>query len=92
MIWIYKVQEKNFVAADVASLTQLKDAAHNQWIWVDIFDPNEKELEILAELLGNEPELVEKFKDLMNKPLDIKVDSYEFCNYVLGLMKNKLII
>lgn len=81
MIWIYKVQEKNFVAADVASLTQLKDAAHNQWIWVDIFDPNEKELEILAELLGNEPELVEKFKDLMDKPLDIKVDSYEFCNY-----------
>ena len=81
MIWIYTVQGKDFVAADVASLTQLKDVASSQWVWVDVFDPDEKELEILAELLGNEPELVEKFKELMDKPLDIKVDSYEFCNY-----------
>ncbi len=75
------MQGKDFVAADVASLTQLKDVASSQWVWVDVFDPDEKELEILAELLGNEPELVEKFKELMDKPLDIKVDSYEFCNY-----------
>ena len=72
---------KDFVAADVTSFTQLKDVSRNQWVWVDVFNPSEKELEILAELLGNEPELVEKFNEMMDKPLDIKVDGYEFCNY-----------
>jgi Mg2+ and Co2+ transporter CorA len=81
MIWIYSVQGKDFVAADLTSLTQLRNVARNQWVWIDIFDPNEKELEILAELIGNEPELVEKFKDLMARPLDIKVEGHEFCNY-----------
>ena len=81
MIWIYAVEGKDFVATDVASLTQLRDIASSKWVWVDIFHPNEKELEILAELFGNEPELVEKFKDMMDKPLDVKVDGYEFCNY-----------
>jgi len=75
------VKGKDFVAADVTSFTQLKDVSRNQWVWVDVFNPSEKELEILAELLGNEPELVEKFNEMMDKPLDIKVDGYEFCNY-----------
>ena len=81
MIWIYTVQGKDFVAVDVVSLTQLKDVASKQWVWVDVFHPNEKELEILAELLGNETELIENFKDMMDKPLDLKVDGYAFCNY-----------
>lgn len=81
MIWIYTVEGKDFVAIDVTSLTQLRDIASNHWVWVDMFQPSEKELEILSELLGNEPELVEKFKDLMDNPLDVKVDHFEFCNY-----------
>ncbi len=81
MIWIYAVEGKDFVAIDVTSLTQLRDIASTKWVWVDVFHPNEKELEILAELLGNEPELVEKFKDLMDNPLDVNVDGFEFCNY-----------
>ena len=72
---------KDFVAADVTSLTQLMEVARSQWVWVDIFAPNEKELEILAALIGNEPELVEKFKGLMARPLDLKVEGHEFCNY-----------
>ncbi len=54
MIWMYTVQGKDFVATDVTSLTQLRDVASNQWVWVDIFDPSEKELEIMTELIGNE--------------------------------------
>jgi len=64
MIWMYTVQGKDFVATDVTSLTQLMDIANNQWVWVDIYDPNEKERKILTELIGNEPEIVEKFKKI----------------------------
>lgn len=81
MIWIYTVEGKDFVAIDVTSLTQFRDVAANHWVWVDMFQPSEKELEIFSELLGNEPDLVEKFKDLMDNPLDVNVDSFEFCNY-----------
>ena len=81
MIWLYSVQEKDFIAIDIMSLTQLKELSESKWVWIDIFDPSEKELEILSELIGNEPKVVEKFKDLMSQPLDIQVDGYEFFDY-----------
>ena len=81
MIWIYTVKGKEFVAVDVTSLTQLMDVARNQWVWVDIFNPDEKELEILSELIGNKPKIVAKFKKIMNKPLDIHAKDCIFCNY-----------
>ena len=81
MIWVYSVDGTEFVAADVASLTQLKEVASNQWVWLDVFDPNEKELEILSELFGNEPKQVEKFKKMMDADIDIEAEGYEFCNY-----------
>lgn len=81
MIWLYSVQEKDFIAIDIMSLTQLKELSESKWVWIDIFDPSEKELEILSELIGNEPKVVEKFKDLMSEPLDIQVDGYEFFDY-----------
>ncbi len=81
MIWLYSVQEKDFIAIDIVSLTQLKELSESKWVWIDIFDPSEKELEILSELIGNEPKVVEKFKDLMSEPLDIQVDGYEFFDY-----------
>jgi Mg2+ and Co2+ transporter CorA len=81
MIWIYNVDGKDFVATDLDSLTQLMDISSNHWVWVDIFNPNEKELEILSELFGNEPEVVENFKKMMDKPLDLSVDGCVLCNY-----------
>lgn len=72
---------KDFVATDVTSLTQLMDVASNQWVWVDIYDTTEKEREILSELLGNEPEIVEKFKKMMDSPLDIHLEGCILCNY-----------
>ncbi|MDH5690265.1 MAG: hypothetical protein OEY81_02395 [Candidatus Bathyarchaeota archaeon] len=80
MIWMYTVQGKDFVATDVTSLIQLMDAASNQWVWVDIFDPNEKERKILTELIGNEPEIVEKFKKMMDEPLNIHHKGCVLCN------------
>ena len=78
---MYTVQGKDFVATDVTSLTQLMEIASNQWVWVDIYDPNEKEREIISELLGNEPEIVEKFKKRMGEPLNIHLEGYILCSY-----------
>ena len=58
MIWMYTVDGKDFLATDVDSLNQLMDVIRDNWVWVDIFNPDEKELEILTELIGNEPEIV----------------------------------
>ena len=75
------MQGKDFVATDVTSLTQLMDVASNQWVWVDIYDPNEKELEIITELIGNEPEIIEKFKKSMDEPLNIHRKGCILCSY-----------
>ena len=81
MIWMYVVKEKEFVATDVTSLTQLMEVASNQWVWVDIFDTNEKERKIITELLGNEPEVVEKIQKMMDGPLDIRNKNCVLCNH-----------
>jgi len=78
---MYTKQDTEFVAMDVTSLTQLIDSASNHWVWVDIFDTNEKEREIITELLGNEPEFVEKIKKMMDKPLDINSESCKLCDH-----------
>ena len=75
------MQGNVFVATDVTSLTQLMEVASNQWVWVDIYDPSEKEQEIISELLGNKPEIVEKFKKMMDAPLNIRLESCILCNY-----------
>ena len=51
MIWMYTVQDNEFQATDVTSLKQVTDAARKQRVWVDIFNPREKECEIISELL-----------------------------------------
>jgi Mg2+ and Co2+ transporter CorA len=78
---MYTVQENVFVATDVTSLTHLMEVASNQWVWVDIYDPSEKEREILSELLGNEPEIVEKFKKTMDAPLNVRLEDSMLCDY-----------
>ena len=81
MIWVYTVTEKDFVATDVTALSQLMELAANQWVWVDIFDPSEKELEIITELIGNESGVVEKLNRMMGKPLDIRLEGRLSCDY-----------
>jgi Mg2+ and Co2+ transporter CorA len=78
---MYTVRDNEFAAKDVASLTELVDTARNQWVWVDIHDPNEKEREIISELLGNKPEIVEKIKKRMEEPLNIHLEGFMLCNY-----------
>jgi Mg2+ and Co2+ transporter CorA len=81
MIWIYYVNETDFVALDVTSFTQLKEIARDRWIWIDVFSPSEKEIEILTELFGNEPKVVENFRKLMDTTLDLHYDSSQLYNY-----------
>ena len=65
------MQGNVFVATDVTSLTQLMEVASNQWVWVDIYDPNRKESEIILELLGNEPEFADQIEKRVINPLSI---------------------
>ena len=81
MIWVYTVQENGFVATDLTSLSNLMEIASNNWVWIDIFDPSEKELEIISELFGNEPEIVEKFKKMMDAPLNVRLNDSMLFNY-----------
>ena len=74
-------KRKRICCNRVTSLTQLRDVASNQWVWVDIFDPSEKELEIMTELIGNEPQIIEKFKKMMDNPLDVRREACVLCNY-----------
>lgn len=81
MIWIYTVKGNEFKATDVASLTQLNEIASNNWVWIDIYSPNEKEREIITELLGNEPTVVEKIKRSMEEPLNVHIEGCTICDY-----------
>lgn len=81
MIWMYTLKGTEFIATDVTSLKDLTDVASDQWVWVDIFNTNEKELEILTELFGNEHEFVENIKKMMDAPLDIHNKSCVLCSH-----------
>ncbi|MEM2922633.1 MAG: CorA family divalent cation transporter [Candidatus Bathyarchaeia archaeon] len=60
MMWMYAVRGKELYATDLTSLSELNDFSSTvDWLWVDIFNPDEKEREIISELLGNEPAIVE---------------------------------
>lgn len=72
---------KEFNATDMVSLTQLMDTAKNQLVWVDIYHPDEKEQEMVSELLGNKPEIVKKLKENMEEPLSVHIDGGRLCNY-----------
>ena len=69
------------MATDVISMKQLTDIADKQWVWVDVYNPNEKELEIFSELLGNKPEVVEKIKKRMEAPQNIHIEGCVLCDY-----------
>jgi len=98
MLWVYSVKgnefiaEDVFVAEDVTSLKQLKDVARNQWVWVDIFNPDEKELEIITELISTDSEVVGKYQKIMGKPLDLPFTSYELCTYEMVHECNIIIV
>ncbi len=67
MMWMYAVRAgtegDELYAIDMTSLMQLNELASKvDWLWVDIFNPDEKESEIISELFGNEPAVVENIK------------------------------
>lgn len=81
MIWVYTVKGNEFKAIDLDSLTQLKEVASDRWVWIDIYNPSEKEEEILTELLGNEPAIVEQIKKSMEEQSNINIEGCTLCDY-----------
>ena len=81
MIWAYSVKENEFVGTDIVSLQQLDELSRNQWIWVDVFNPDKNELEILTGLIKDNSKIITNYKNLMGKPLDVNFDGCDFCDY-----------
>lgn len=64
MMWMYTVEENELHSTDVSSLDELKSLSSKvDWLWVDCLTPNEKELEIISELLGKEKAIVSGIKE-----------------------------
>ena len=64
MIWMYTANGREFQAGDLTSLTELNEFKGKvDWIWIDIFSPDNKESELIADLLGNEKALVGDIKE-----------------------------
>lgn len=53
MIWVYKVAESNRLQAiDASGLSELQALSEEaDWLWVDFMEPDDEELEVIAELL-----------------------------------------
>ena len=61
---MYAVKEKELYSTDVSSLDELKNFRSKvDWLWVDCLTPDEKELEIISELLGKEKTIVNEIKE-----------------------------
>ena len=76
MMWMYAVRSgakgRELYAIDMTSLKQLNELSSKvKWLWVDIFNPDEKECEIISELFGNEPAVVENIKCGSHAPSNI---------------------
>jgi len=85
MIWMYAVRGNELYAIDITSLKELNDSSSKvDWVWIDIFHPDEKESEIISELLGNEPRIVEDVKmQCMYNPSKIRTMYEKLHDYVL---------
>ncbi|UCH69860.1 MAG: hypothetical protein JSV29_06365 [Candidatus Bathyarchaeota archaeon] len=84
MIWMYAMQGKQLSAIDITSLKELNDFCSNvDWCWIDIFHPDEKEAEIISELLGNEPKIVEDIKKETHNPSRVHPMYEKLHDYVL---------
>jgi Mg2+ and Co2+ transporter CorA len=65
MMWAYVVRAKKVHATDISSNDELhaleKDA---DWLWVDCFEPNSEELQLVSEFLcpGTDTKMLEDMK------------------------------
>jgi len=81
---MYAVRGNELYAMDITSLRELNDSSSKvDWVWIDIFHPDEKESEIISELLGNEPNIVEDIKKEMHNPSKVHTMYEKLHDYVL---------
>lgn len=84
MMWMYTRRKKELYATDVTSLSEINDfSSEVDWLWVDIFNPDEKECEIISELLGNEPTIVDNIKKGRYNPPKVYTKYEKLHDYVL---------
>lgn len=84
MMWMYAVRKKELYATDVTSLSQINDFSNEvDWLWIDIFNPDEKESPIISELLGNEAKIVDDIKKGTYNPPKVYTKYEKLHDYIL---------
>lgn len=77
MIWAYTITEANELEArDAHSLSELQELGRESgWLWIDCMEPHDKELEMIAGLLG-ETEIIRIIRDRQLFPRSRKINDY----------------
>lgn len=90
-MWVYAVKAKEVRASDFHSLEELKTIEKNvDWLWIDCIEPSSKEFEVVSELLGNEPKILEDIKKGRTFPRYKKYNDYTLLSISVATLENEL--
>lgn len=78
------VKRNELQAQDLTSLNQLKNLEREvEWLWVDALTPDEKEIEIILELMENEKTVISDIKDKSYNLLSLYTGYEKLHDYTL---------
>ncbi len=91
MIWTYAFTESNKLQArDAHSLDELQNLSEKaSWLWIDCLEPNDEELEIIAELV-KETKVINAIKNRQVFPRYETINDYLLLSIPLVTFKDKL--
>jgi Mg2+ and Co2+ transporter CorA len=69
---MYTAEGKEFIGTDVTSLKHVMDVARKQWVWIDIYNPDKEESQIILKLFGTEKEEALQIEKQVGKPLTLR--------------------
>jgi Mg2+ and Co2+ transporter CorA len=91
MMWAYAVKAKEVHATDISSNDELhaleKDA---DWLWIDCFEPNPEEFQLVSELLCPNTKMLEDMKKSRTFPRYKKQNDCTLLSISVAAIKNEL--
>lgn len=89
-MWVYAVKAKEVRAKDLYSLEELKILEKKaDWLWIDCMEPSSQEFEIISELLGNEPKILDDIKRDRTFPRYKKHNDYTLLSLSVAAVQNE---
>jgi len=90
MMWVYTVESNELQARDIVSSNQLQSLSKEvNWLWIDFMDPDDEELEVIAELL-EDTEIISAIKEKRLFSHPEKVNNYLLFSVPLVIFNNRL--